>query len=46
MSKKMMSMLLNLFFGGLLLYLRVITVNPAPITSDNPGQEDCIIRGD
>jgi hypothetical protein len=31
---------------GLLLCLRVITVNPAPITSDNPGQEGCIIVGD
>jgi hypothetical protein len=25
--------------GGLVLCLRVITVNPALITSDNPGQE-------
>jgi hypothetical protein len=32
--------------GGLLLCLRVETVNPALITSDNPGQEGCIIGGD
>jgi hypothetical protein len=32
--------------GGLLLCLRVITVNPALITSDNPGQEGCIVGGD
>jgi hypothetical protein len=31
--------------GGLLLCLRVITINPALITSDNPGQEGCIARG-
>jgi hypothetical protein len=31
---------------GLLLYLRVITINPAPVTSDNPGQEGCNVRGD
>jgi hypothetical protein len=29
--------------GELFLCLRVITVNPAIITIDNPGQEDCII---
>jgi hypothetical protein len=32
--------------GGLLLCLRVITVSPALITSDNTGQEGCIVRGD
>jgi hypothetical protein len=32
--------------GGLLLCLRVITVNPALITSDNLGQEGCIFRAD
>jgi hypothetical protein len=26
--------------GGMLLCLRVITINPAPDTSDNPGQEE------
>jgi hypothetical protein len=31
--------------GGLLLCLRVINVNPALITSDNPGQEGCTVRG-
>jgi hypothetical protein len=30
----------------MLLRLRFITVNPALITSDNPGQKVCIIRGD
>jgi hypothetical protein len=29
--------------GGLLSCLRVIIVNPALVTSDNPGQEGCII---
>jgi hypothetical protein len=54
MSKKMMSMLLTLLFtglgefgtvplGGLLLCVRVIITNPALITSDNPGQEGCIV---
>ena len=32
--------------GGLLLCLRVVTVNPALITSDDPGQESFIIGGD
>jgi hypothetical protein len=32
--------------GGLLLCLRIIIVNPALVTSDNPGQEGCIIGGD
>jgi hypothetical protein len=49
MSKKMMGMLLNLLFtfplGVLLLCLRVITVNRALVTSDNPGQEVSIIGG-
>jgi hypothetical protein len=31
--------------GRLLLSLRVITINPALITSDNSGQEGCIVRG-
>jgi hypothetical protein len=31
--------------GGLLLCLRVTTVSPALVTSDNPGQEVCIVRG-
>jgi hypothetical protein len=31
---------------GLLLCLRVIAVNPALITSDNPGQEWCVIGGE
>jgi hypothetical protein len=29
--------------GGLLLCVRIITINPALITSDNPGQEGCIV---
>jgi hypothetical protein len=33
-------------FGELLFRLRVLTVNPALIISDNPGQEGCIVRGD
>jgi hypothetical protein len=28
-----------------LLCLRVITVNPALVTINSPGQEDCIVRG-
>jgi hypothetical protein len=32
--------------AGLLLCLRVITVNPALVTSDSPGQEGLIIGGD
>jgi hypothetical protein len=32
--------------GGLLLCLRVTTVNSAHVTSDNLGQEDCIVGGD
>jgi hypothetical protein len=32
--------------GGLLLCLRVITINLALITTDNPGQEGCIARCD
>jgi hypothetical protein len=32
--------------GKLLLCLRVITVNPALVTSDNFGQEGCILLGD
>jgi hypothetical protein len=32
--------------GGLLLRLTVITINPALLTSDNPGQERYIIGGD
>jgi hypothetical protein len=31
--------------GGLLPCLRVITVNLALASSDNPGQEDCIVGG-
>jgi hypothetical protein len=46
----MMSMLLTLYFtfplGGLLLCLRVITVNPALVANDNIGQERCIVGGD
>jgi hypothetical protein len=30
----------------LLLCHRVITVNPALVTRDNPGQEGCIVGGD
>jgi hypothetical protein len=37
---------LHLQLGGLLLCLRVITVNLGLITSDNPGQEVFIIGGD
>jgi hypothetical protein len=37
---------LNFPLGGLLLCLRVITINPALVTSDNPGQDSCIIGGD
>jgi hypothetical protein len=33
-------------FGGLLLSLRHITLNPTLIASVNPGQEGCIIGGD
>jgi hypothetical protein len=29
--------------GGLLLCLRVITINPALVTSDNPGQKGYIV---
>jgi hypothetical protein len=32
--------------GGLLLCLSVITVNPALVTSDIPGQEGCTVGGD
>jgi hypothetical protein len=32
--------------GGLLLCLRVVTVNPALITSDDPGQEVFVIGGE
>jgi hypothetical protein len=32
--------------GGLMLCLRVITVSPALVTSDNTVQEGCIIGGD
>jgi hypothetical protein len=32
--------------GGLLLYLRVVTVNPALINNDDPGQEGFIIKGE
>jgi hypothetical protein len=48
MSKKMISMLLTFDFalhfplGGLLLCLRVITQNPALVTSDKPGLKGCI----
>jgi hypothetical protein len=46
----MRSMLLALIFtsplGGLLFCLRAITVNPALVTSDNAGQEGCVVRGD
>jgi hypothetical protein len=51
MSKKMMSMLHAFDFaicfplGGLLHCLRVITVNPALVTNDNP-EQGCIVRGD
>jgi hypothetical protein len=48
MSKKMMSMFLTLLFsfplGRLFVCLRIITINPALVTRDNPGQEGCIIR--
>jgi hypothetical protein len=33
-------------FGGKLLCHRVITINPAIITSDNPKQAGCIVGGD
>jgi hypothetical protein len=50
MSKKIMRMLLALLFtfplGGLLLCLRVITVNIALVTSDNSGQVGCIVGDD
>jgi hypothetical protein len=43
--KIILSMLLNLLFTfpleGLLLCLRVITINPVLATSDNPGQDGC-----
>jgi hypothetical protein len=32
--------------GGLLICLRVLTVNPALITSDNSGHEGCNVRSD
>jgi hypothetical protein len=48
-SKKMMNMLLTLLItfplGGLLLCLRVITINPALVASDIPGQERCVVGG-
>jgi hypothetical protein len=34
---------LHFTLGGLLLCLRVITVNPALVTSANPGQKVCIV---
>jgi hypothetical protein len=40
------SAILEFSVGGLLLCLRVITINPDIIISDNPGQEDCIVEGD
>jgi hypothetical protein len=52
MSKEMMSMLHALDFalrfpsGGLLLCLKVMTVNPVLVTSNNAEQEGCIVRGD
>jgi hypothetical protein len=33
-------------FRGLLLCLMVMTVNPVIITSENPGQEGCIVGGE
>jgi len=32
--------------GGFLLCLRIVTINPALITSDDPGQEGFIIGGE
>jgi hypothetical protein len=32
--------------GGLLLCLKVITVNSSVVTSDNPGHGGCIVGGD
>jgi hypothetical protein len=32
--------------GELFFCLRVITVNTALVTSDNPGQEECIVGGE
>jgi hypothetical protein len=29
--------------GGLLLCLKLITIKPALVNSDNPGQEGCIV---
>jgi hypothetical protein len=37
---------LNFLLGGLLVWLRVIIINLTLITSDNPGQECCIIKRD
>jgi hypothetical protein len=37
---------LHVPLGKLLLCLRVITLNPALVTSDNHGQEGCIVGGD
>jgi hypothetical protein len=37
---------LHFLLGESLFCLRVIIINPTLVTSDNLGQEDCIIRGD
>jgi hypothetical protein len=31
--------------GRILLCFRVIIINPALVTNDNPGQEGCMVRG-
>jgi hypothetical protein len=52
MSKNIMSMFLTLLsmsldfcMGRLLLYLRLKTLNPTLVTSDDPRQESCITGG-
>jgi hypothetical protein len=37
---------LDFSLRGLLLCLRAITINWALVTSDNPGQEGCLVGGD
>jgi hypothetical protein len=49
MSNKIMNMLLALFFtsiGRIVALSHGHNHNPPLITSDNPGKEECIIKGD
>jgi hypothetical protein len=46
MLKNMIRMLLTLLSVSLDFSIRrIVTVDPALITSDNPGQEGCVVRG-